>query len=107
MKSPFQYAESHYNEFINDLKEILRIPSISTDSAYKTEVQRCAQWLVSHLKQIGIENAELVQTDGHPIVYAEYFNNALNPTVIIYSHYDVQPPDPIELWKTDPFEPEI
>ncbi len=107
MKSPFQYAESHYNMFINDLKEILRIPSISTDSAYKTEVQRCAQWLVSHLKQIGIENVKLVQTDGHPIVYAEYFNKASNPTVIIYGHYDVQPPDPMELWNSDPFEPKI
>jgi acetylornithine deacetylase/succinyl-diaminopimelate desuccinylase-like protein len=107
MKNPLQYAESQYNGFINDLKEILRIPSISTDSAYKTEVNRCAQWLVRHLKQIGIENTELVQTDGHPIVYAEYFNKASNPTVLIYGHYDVQPPDPIELWNTDPFEPKI
>lgn len=105
MDKALSYATAHADAFVDQLIDLLRIPSISTDPAYAEDVQRCAAWLADHLKQIGITEAEVVQTEGHPIVYAEYIHNPALPTVLIYGHYDVQPPDPLELWESPPFEP--
>ena len=105
MKEALAYAHDHYDTFVEQLEELLRIPSVSTDSAYKDEVRRAAQWLADHMDAIGIEHAEVVDTDGHPIVYAEHISDPANPTVLIYGHYDVQPPDPLDEWNTPPFEP--
>lgn len=102
-----QYLENHRDRFLDDLKAILRIPSISADPAHKGEVRRCAEHLAAHLGAIGMTTAELVETKGHPIVYAEWLGAPGAPTVLLYGHYDVQPVDPIEQWKTKPFEPVV
>ncbi len=105
MKKALAYAESHFDKFVEELEELLRIPSISTDSKYAGEVRRSAEWLAGHLKKIGISHVEVAETGGHPIVYAEHIIDAARPTVLVYGHYDVQPPDPVDLWESPPFEP--
>ncbi len=104
---PQQYAETHRDRFLDELFEYLSIPSISTDSEHAHEVERCANWLADHLRDIGLDRAEVHATDGHPIVYAEHCQQPDQPTVLIYAHYDVQPPDPLDEWDSPPFEPEV
>lgn len=105
MNDAISYAKSSAERFVSELEDWIRIPSISTDSSYKEDVRRAADWLVDHLKAIGIQKAETRATDGHPIVYAEHIVDSALPTVLVYGHYDVQPPDPLELWDSPPFEP--
>lgn len=102
-----QYLENNRDRFLEDLKAILRIPSVSADPAFKADVRRCAEHLAAHLKAIGMTTTEVVETKGHPIVYAEWLGAPGAPTVLLYGHYDVQPADPLELWKTPPFEPVV
>lgn len=101
------YITEHENQFLEDLKAWLRIPSISTLPAHTGDVQRAAEYAVEQLKRLGIEQAKLLQTQGHPLVYGEWLQATGKPTLLIYGHYDVQPVDPIELWETAPFEPTI
>ena len=91
---------------LDELKQFLAIPSLSADPAYQADVERAAAWLSEKLSALGF-SAELVPTKGHPIVYAERQVSRDAPTILIYGHYDVQPPDPLELWTTPPFEPTI
>jgi acetylornithine deacetylase/succinyl-diaminopimelate desuccinylase-like protein len=105
MDTALSYAENHSDQFVGELKELLRIPSVSTDSAYAGEVQRAAEWLTDHFDAIGMEHTEIIETDGHPLVYAEHTTDPAKPTVVVYGHYDVQPPDPLDEWDTAPFEP--
>lgn len=91
---------------LEELKEYLRIPSISTDPAYAPQVRRCANWVVAKLSAIGFA-VELLEEGGHPLVYAERIEDPALPTLLFYGHYDVQPVDPIELWRNDPFEPTL
>ena len=105
MDRALRYADDHFDTFTHQLENLLRIPSVSTDSAYADDVQRAADWLVEHLTSIGVPHAEAVSTGGHPIVYAEHVTGDDKPTVLVYGHYDVQPPDPLQEWDTDPFEP--
>ena len=105
MDSALRYADEHQDRFVGELEELLRIPSISTDSEYADDVQQAANWLASHLRSIGLGEVEVCETDGHPIVYAEHIVDESRPTVLVYGHYDVQPPDPLELWDSPPFEP--
>ena len=108
MTSPKEYAEQHYDRFVEELIELLRIPSVSTAPAHKQDMQAAAQWLHDHCLALGMTRAEIFQTDVNPIVYAEWLEAGDDkPTVLVYGHYDVQPPDPLELWKTEPFEPTI
>lgn len=107
MQKALEYASAHRDEFLEELKTFLRIRSISTDDAYKGEVRRCANWLTDEFKRIGVANAEIDETGGHPIVRAEHRVGDSVPTVLVYGHYDVQPPDPIELWTSSPFEPVV
>ena len=107
MHSALSYAQKHSDRFVGELKELLRIPSVSTDSDYADEVQRAAHWLTDHFDAIGMETTDIIETDGHPIVYAEHITDPAKPTVVVYGHYDVQPPDPLEEWETDPFEPTL
>ena len=103
-----QYSKDNYATFINELKEILKVPSISTDASHVNDMQNAAQWFADHLKKVGINRIKIFKTEKHPIVYGEYLQAGTNkPTVLIYGHYDVQPPDPLELWRTGPFEPTI
>ena len=102
------YLEEHYDRFQNELIELLRIPSISHDPAYKQDMDKAAQWLANKLRSMGINHVEILPTAGHPVVYGEWLNGGVSaPTVLIYGHYDVQSPEPLEDWKSQPFEPEI
>jgi acetylornithine deacetylase/succinyl-diaminopimelate desuccinylase-like protein len=102
-----ELIEQQQEKFIEELKELLRIPSISALPEHKEDVQHAAKWLVDSLSQIGMENIEMVETKGHPIIYADWLHAEGKPTVLIYGHYDVQPVDPLQLWDTPPFEPTI
>lgn len=105
MAHPVDYVDEHIEEFIADLEAFLRIPSISTEPDHKPDVQRAGKWLVDEFNRIGVPDAELVPTGGHPIILARYGEDPSKPTVLCYGHYDVQPPDPLRLWNTPPFEP--
>jgi acetylornithine deacetylase/succinyl-diaminopimelate desuccinylase-like protein len=101
------YQQQHQDRFLNELLDLLRIPSISADSQYKGDVARCADAVKASLLQAGCTHAEICPTDGHPIVYGEIIIDPAKPTVLVYGHYDVQPADPLDLWHSGPFEPVI
>lgn len=101
------YIQEHKNRFINELIDILKIPSISADSNYKLDVLKTAKILKISLENAGCDVVEIFQTQGHPIVYGEKIIDKNLPTILVYGHYDVQPPDPINLWDSPPFEPVI
>jgi len=101
------YLSQNKDRFLEELLDLLRIPSVSADSAYKEDVARCAEAVKKSLEQAGVDKAEICPTAGHPIVYAEKITDASWPTVLVYGHYDVQPADPLELWHSGPFEPVI
>ena len=105
--STTSYIESNRDRFLNELFEILRIPSISADSAFSGDVRKCAEKVAEFLIAAGADNVVLEETDGNPIVYGEKIIDASLPTVLVYGHYDVQPSVPDELWNTPPFEPTI
>ena len=102
-----KYIEDNKDRFINELIELLKIPSISADPAYKKDVLNCANVVSEALKIAGAENIEICQTAGYPIVYGDKIIDPKLPTVLVYGHYDVQPPDPLELWESGPFDPVI
>jgi acetylornithine deacetylase/succinyl-diaminopimelate desuccinylase-like protein len=104
------YARENSPRFLNELKTLLRIPSVSTLPEHKKDVQAAADWLAAELKRIGMERVEVIATPGHPLVYADWLHAPVvegktSPTVLCYGHYDVQPPDPLDEWKSPPFEP--
>jgi acetylornithine deacetylase/succinyl-diaminopimelate desuccinylase-like protein len=101
------YLAQNKDRFLEELLTLLRIPSISADSAYKADVARCAEAVKESLLSAGVDKAEVCPTAGHPIVYAEKIIDPSLPTVLVYGHYDVQPADPLELWHSGPFEPLI
>jgi acetylornithine deacetylase/succinyl-diaminopimelate desuccinylase-like protein len=101
------YVQQHKDRFLAELTELLRIPSVSADTRYKGDVRRAAEFIREKLVQAGAVRAELCETKGHPIVYAEKMVSPDRPTVLVYGHYDVQPADPLNLWETPPFEPTI
>jgi acetylornithine deacetylase/succinyl-diaminopimelate desuccinylase-like protein len=101
------YLAQNKDRFLEELLALLRIPSISADSAYKADVAHCAEAVKQSLLNAGVDSAEVCLTSGHPIVYAEKIIDSSLPTVLVYGHYDVQPADPLELWHSGPFEPVI
>ena len=101
------YINEHKDRFINELIELLKIPSISADPAYKADVLNCAEAVAKAMEDAGADNIEICETAGYPIVYGEKIIDANLPTVLVYGHYDVQPADPLELWTSGPFEPVI
>ena len=102
-----EYINKHKTRFIEELIELLKIPSISADSTYSKDVLNCANKVAQSLRDAGGDNVEICETNGYPIIYAEKIIDKSLPTVLIYGHYDVQPPDPLELWDNDPFNPVI
>ncbi len=103
-----RYLEQAHERQLEQLKEWLRIPSISTLPEHREDVVRAARWLADHLQAIGLEHATLIPTEGHPLVYADWLHAGPDkPTVLVYGHYDVQPVDPLEQWETPPFEPTV
>ncbi len=102
------YAHENSSRFLNDLMEFASIPSISTDDASKGDVVHAAEWVASHLRSLGIKNVQLMPTPGHPVVYGDWLGAGDKaPTALIYGHYDVQPVDPLNLWISGPFSPDI
>ncbi|MEY3921774.1 MAG: hypothetical protein RL634_1535 [Bacteroidota bacterium] len=101
------YLEKNKERFLNELMQLLRIPSISADSNYKKDMVNCAEAVKESLLNAGADRVEIFETKGHPIVYGEKMVDPKLPTVLVYGHYDVQPTDPLELWETKPFEPAI
>jgi len=103
-----EYFEKNKDNFLNQLIEFLKIPSISSEPQHKDDIRRCAEWLYNNIKNSGIDNVRIIETEGHPIVYAENLEAGEDkPTILFYGHYDVQPVDPLELWNSNPFEPVI
>ena len=101
------YQAAHQERFLQELLELLRIPSISARSENKESMLECAELVKQRLVEAGADSASIYQTEGHPIVYGEKIIDPAKPTILVYGHYDVQPADPLELWKSGPFEPEI
>ena len=101
------YIKNNKQRFLNELIDLLKIPSVSADSAYKKQVLLTADFVLNSLKEAGCDNVELCETPGYPIIYGEKIIDKNLPTVLVYGHYDVQPADPIELWTSPPFEPVI
>lgn len=101
------YQEQHKDRFLNEMLELLRIPSVSANSAHTGDMRRCAEAVRQRLLEAGADRAEVMETAGHPVVFGEKIVDPARPTVLVYGHYDVQPPDPLELWESGPFEPVI
>lgn len=102
-----KHFEAHKEQYLEELLELLRIPSVSADSRHKGDVRKAAEFIIEKFKVAGVDSVELIETDGHPIVFAEKMIDPKLPTVLVYGHYDVQPPDPLDLWDSPPFEPVI
>ena len=100
-------SNSKKEKYLNELIDFLKIPSISADTNYKNSVRKAAKWLSNSISKTGCENVEIIETNGHPIVYGEKIIDENLPTILVYGHYDVQPPDPLNLWDNPPFEPVI
>src|ERR1700693_5921498 len=103
--SAVDFARNHQQRFLSELKDLLRIPSVSTLEEHKPDVQKAAEFVANDLRRIGMENLEVIPTQGHPLIYADWLHAPGKPTVLCYAHYDVQPPDPLDEWKTPPFDP--
>lgn len=108
MSNITDFIKSNKDRYLNELKHFLSYPSISTNPENKKDVLECAEYLKQHMESIGMQNAKVYPTKGHPVVYSDWLNaGADKPTVLIYGHYDVQPVDPLELWTSPPFEAEV
>lgn len=101
------YFQNHRDQHLDELKELLRIPSISALSEHKSDITQAANWIADKLRQAGMDKVEVHPTTGNPVIYAEHLQAPGCPTVLVYGHYDVQPVDPLHLWETPPFEPTI
>ncbi|MEM7106701.1 MAG: dipeptidase [Bacteroidota bacterium] len=102
-----QFIDANQDNFINELLDLLRIPSVSADSKFKDDIRKAAEFIRNSLQEAGADNVEICETAGHPIVYGEKILDEKLPTVLVYGHYDVQPADPYELWDSPPFEPVV
>jgi acetylornithine deacetylase/succinyl-diaminopimelate desuccinylase-like protein len=101
------YLDANQDRFLNELIDFLRIPSVSALPAHAADVQRAAEWVAARVTAAGLENAQILPTGGHPVVYADWLHAPGKPTVLIYGHFDVQPVDPVHLWTHPPFEPHV
>lgn len=107
MEKVLEYLESNKEKQLDELFELLKIPSISAQSEHDKDTRAAAEWLRAHFEAIGMENAQVLETAGHPVVYADWLHAEDRPTILIYGHYDVQSPDPLDEWESKPFEPEL
>jgi len=106
-RNALEYARTHRQQFVTELKELVRFPSVSSQAQRAGDVKRCAQWLAKHLQQIGLDRVRIVPTRGNPIVYGSWQRAPGRPTIIIYGHYDVLPGEPLREWRTPPFSPTV
>lgn len=102
-----EYVQKHTERLLEELKSFLRIPSVSTLPEHRPDIDRAAAFVADALRSAGLENVEIISTERHPLIYADWLHAPGKPTVLCYGHYDVQPPDPVEEWKSPPFEPEV
>lgn len=107
MENVIKYLKNNFNTYLEELKNYIRIPSISTLESHKEKMVECANFVAKQFEAAGMEKVKIFPTQGHPLVFGEWMKQPGKPTVLIYGHYDVQPVDPIDLWHTDPFEPRI
>jgi acetylornithine deacetylase/succinyl-diaminopimelate desuccinylase-like protein len=108
MSDPIHYVQQQEQVHLAELKEFLRIPSVSTQPEHKEDMVKAAQWLAHKMDEAGLEHSRVIETSGHPLVYGDWLHAGRNaPTVLIYGHYDVQPAEPFDLWETPPFEPVV
>ena len=107
MQNILNYLRTHRQQHLAQLFELTRFPSVSTAVEHKDDVAQCARFLADHVQSIGMTRVEVMPTKRHPVVYAEWLEASNAPTILIYGHYDVQPPEPLELWNSPPFEPQI
>jgi acetylornithine deacetylase/succinyl-diaminopimelate desuccinylase-like protein len=107
LEAAMDHAQRHYEQHLEELISFLSIPSISALPQHEEDIQRAAQWLVSELQRLKMENVQVMPTGGHPVVYGEWLKAPGKPTVLVYGHYDVQPADPLDEWLSPPFAPEV
>ena len=107
MDSPITYIQERRDAFVEDLKTFCRIPSVSTKSEHKPDIQKAAEWLADSMRAIGLEHVQIMPTGGHPVVYADWLHAPGKPTALVYGHYDVQPAEPLDLWISGPFDPTV
>jgi acetylornithine deacetylase/succinyl-diaminopimelate desuccinylase-like protein len=105
VEQTIDWAQARRKEHLAQLKELLALPSVSTQSEHKPDIRRAAEWLAQHMRAIGLQEVNTYPTARHPIVFGQWVQDASAPTVLIYGHYDVQPPEPLDQWETPPFEP--
>ncbi len=107
MERVLSHIQENGDRYVADLMEFLRIPSVSSSSRHREDMERCARFVADRMTRAGLHRAEIIQTPGHPVVYGEWCSAPGRPTVLVYGHYDVQPPEPLEQWTSPPFEPAI
>ena len=107
MEAIKKYVEENKERFLNELFELIRIPSISSEAEHKPDMYKCAEKWKSLLLAAGADRAEVFETEGNPVTYGEKIIDPSFPTVMVYGHMDVMPVDPLELWETQPFEPVV
>ena len=107
MNQPHTFCSENKERFLQELIELLKLPSVSADSAFSQDVLNTAEAVSEYLRAAGCDGVEICETKGYPIVYGEKLIDPSLPTILVYGHYDVQPPDPVELWNSPPFEPVI
>src|ERR1700730_2862015 len=103
--SAVEFARNNQQRFLSELKDLLRIPSVSTLDEHKSDVRKAADYVANELRRIGMQHVEVIPTKGHPLIYADWLNAPGKPTVLCYAHYDVQPAEPLDEWISPPFEP--
>ena len=101
------YAQAHSARFVEELKEFVRFPSVSSQPNHARDVKGCADWLAKHMRHVGLQRIKVIPTQRHPLVYGEWRNVSARPTVLIYGHFDVQPADPLNAWHSPPFDPQV
>ncbi len=104
MQKVADFIQKNNERYVSELREFCAIPSVSTKSEHKPDIERCARWLADHIKKIGLEHVEIIPTKGHPIIYADWLHAPGKPTLLFYGHYDVQPAEPLDLWLSPPWE---
>jgi acetylornithine deacetylase/succinyl-diaminopimelate desuccinylase-like protein len=107
MQELISYTDRNRDRYLEELRKFLAIPSVSTIKENNTDLLRCAEWVAGQMREIGLQNVQTFPTAGHPVVYADWLNAPGKPTLLLYGHYDVQPPEPLELWTSPPFEATI
>ncbi|MEK6206968.1 MAG: dipeptidase [Chloroflexota bacterium] len=105
--TPLEYLSAHHDRSLEELIEFARIPSVSTDPRYRADMTRAADWVVTHIRDAGPIEVRIIPTAGNPVIYGEWLGAPDAPTLLVYGHYDVQPPDPLDRWQSDPFQPEV